>query len=307
MNAHPSIGEAWRCRRVGGPQVAVLAATHAIRRIRDALPYVVESLLANAEEMCFEGFAGTVEHFVALADADADGAHDQRDDAIEHRSAAVNEVGHTLDVRVFGGDGVTTDEVIGIRGERRDRCAHVRPDPGRRRPGPDLGRWFPGRPVHPHEVLRAVPVGHVRRVVLDADGHVVDFGRTKRLFEGAARQAAKLLVRHFHHPGCDLPAGWSDVDHDIEWGDDGRTDQSNAGVLCRSHNIAKHRLQLRRRRADNGIDDTVRPDGTVILPVGTRTPRFDPDVDPPDDPDEIRRRQHMARQRLRACCREPAA
>ncbi|MEP4649757.1 MAG: HNH endonuclease, partial [Ilumatobacter sp.] len=31
-----------------------------------------------------------------------------------------------------------------------------------------------GVPVHPHDVLRAALAGHVRRVVLDAEGHVTD-------------------------------------------------------------------------------------------------------------------------------------
>lgn len=158
-------------------------------------------------------------------------------------------------------------------------------------------------PSTPHDVLRAVLAGHVRRVVLDSDGHVIDYGRKKRLFEGPARDAAKLLIRRCRHPGCDLPAGWSQVDHNTEWGNGGGTDQINAGVLCAVHNIVKYRLGFHRRRAVNGIDCTIRPDGTIILPVGARTPQLDRDDDPDDwpaAPDEIQRMNHLARERLRA-------
>ena len=77
-----------------------------------------------------------------------------------------------------------------------------------------------GVPIDPHDVPRAVLAGHIRRIVVDSNGHVIDYGREKRLFEGPARDAA----------------GWSHVDHNKEWGDDGETNQNNAGVLCAKHN-----------------------------------------------------------------------
>ena len=404
VNTHPSIGGAWMRGHIGAAQVTVLAAVHGNRRVRTELPAFLPNLLANAEEMCFEDFKATVAHFVALADAD--GAHDERDDAIEHRRSTVTEVGGSLDIRVAGGDGLTTDEIIGIYetfcdaefqkdvAARRDlhgNDAHnhaLARTPAQRsydaiiaifraagaavRAGVDgkpaatvvnivtdsttFGRIMAaaglaptsidglpvdpftglpasntlledlmvdpaglssikcetdrGVPVHPHDVLRAVLAGHVRRVVLDSDGHVIDFGRKKRLFEGPARDAAKLLVRCCQHPGCDLPSSWSDVDHNIEWNELGATDQDNSGVLCRKHNSDKHHLKLRRKRATNGIDCTIRPDGTIMLPVGARTPQFDRENDPddrPDTPDEIRQLEHLARARLRAAGADAAA
>ncbi|MGB3737241.1 MAG: hypothetical protein WA964_19965, partial [Ilumatobacter sp.] len=47
--------------------------------------------------------------------------------------------------------------------------------------------------------------------------------------------------------------------------------------------------------AEAGIDYTIRPDSTIILPVGARTPQFHAEDDPddrPDTPDEIRDDQH---------------
>ncbi len=111
-NAPPSIGDAWIRGRIGSPQVTVLAKANGNRRVRDAFPAFLPFLVANAEEMCFEDFTATVDYLVKQADAE--GAHDQRDDVIGHRRARVKPNGEAVDMHVFGGDGVTTDEIIGI-------------------------------------------------------------------------------------------------------------------------------------------------------------------------------------------------
>jgi hypothetical protein len=53
-----------------------------------------------------------------------------------------------------------------------------------------------GSPIHPSVVLRALLTGHVRRVVLDSRGVIIDYGTKQRLFTGLARQAAMLLATH---------------------------------------------------------------------------------------------------------------
>ncbi len=394
VNAHASIGDAWMGGHIGSSQVTVLAKTHGNRRVRDRLPAFVPQLVANAEELCFEDFAATVDHFVTHADAD--GAHDARDEAVEHRRARVVAVGPALDVSAFGGDGVTAAEMIDIfntfcdeefdedRAERHRLHGDHAPDHDLPRTATQrsfdallaifraagnavsagrsaatvvnividastFGRMMAsaglaptsldgvtvdpftglpasntllpdlmsdpaqlrsvrcetdrGVPVHAHDVLRAALAGHVRRVVLDGDGHIVDYGRKKRLFEGPARDAAKLLIRRCQHPGCDLPSDWSDVDHNREWNELGETNQSNAGVLCSGHNRAKHRLKLRRRRSVNGVSHTIRADGTIIVPIGARTPQFPAEDDPddrPDTPEELAESANLVRQRLAA-------
>ncbi len=81
-----------------------------------------------------------------------------------------------------------------------------------------------GVSVHPHDVLRAALSGHVRRVVVDAAGTVIDKGRKTRLYTGSARDAAKLLISRCQHPGCRMPARFSQVDHADEWiADEGGT------------------------------------------------------------------------------------
>jgi hypothetical protein len=157
-----------------------------------------------------------------------------------------------------------------------------------------------GVPLHPHDLLRAALAGQVRRAVVDSERVVIELGRRKRLFTGSSRQAAKLLIKRCEHVGCTLPAGWCDVDHVDEWDRDlGATNQHNSAVLCRSHNNDKHQQKWRTRRALNGCSYTVRPDGSMILPVGARPPGFadDPDDDS-DSPEEFARTAIIARNRL---------
>lgn len=139
-----------------------------------------------------------------------------------------------------------------------------------------------GTPLHPHHVLRAVLAGTVRRIVLDGQGVPIDLGRSSRLFTGAAREAATLLVHHCDHAGCDLPEEFCEVDHITEWSDHGATDQINAAVDCGYHNRLKHRRRFSTRRATDGRRYTVRPDGTIVLAVGVRPPTFPSDRDDAD-------------------------
>ena len=69
-----------------------------------------------------------------------------------------------------------------------------------------------------------------------------------------------------------LPAAWSQVDHNHEWSNGGRTDQDNHNISCGHHNRLKHRQRWRTRRDQRGRAYTIRADGTIILPVGERPP-----------------------------------
>jgi len=140
-----------------------------------------------------------------------------------------------------------------------------------------------GRVLHPHTVLRAALAGHIRRAVLGADSRTINLGRTVRVFTGAAREAAKLLATQCDHLGCGLPAELCDVDHSTEWYEGGPTDQDNSGVDCNGHNREKHRKRWRTRRDIHGRTHTIRADGTIMLPVGVRSPVFSDE--PPTTPD----------------------
>jgi len=129
-----------------------------------------------------------------------------------------------------------------------------------------------GAAVHPLLVLQAAMTAHIRRVVVDSRGVIIDFGRKQRLFNGSAREGAKVLMRHCSHPGCSVPMRYADVDHIVEWVDGGSTDQHNSDIECRSHNRFKHRERWRTLRDPVGRRYSVRPDDTIVLPVGERAP-----------------------------------
>ncbi len=395
----PGLGDAWSDGHIGLPQAVKLSATNANRRVAERLGEFAPQLLEHAEKMPYSDFATVVDHFVERADED--GAHDDRDAAIEGRKARAVEVGGALDLRASGGDALVTAEIVGILERfteieyRRDleanRVAHGDLADGFSLPRTDRQRRFDAmiaifrtadtagdvgttaeplvnividaatwgrmllaaglttatdldrRPVdpftglateesdhllddlcgsagalcettngvalNPHDVLRAALAGHVRRVVVDSDRVVIDMGRRQRLFTGSARQAAKLLIRRCEHVGCELPAGWCEVDHVEEWEADlGATNQRNSAVLCREHNNEKYRRKWRTRRATNGCSYTVREDGSIILPVGARPPDFGDERDDPDDedtPEEVARLTRLARTRIDALSRRP--
>lgn len=133
-------------------------------------------------------------------------------------------------------------------------------DPRRRRCVTDRGFL-----LDPLDALAALWAGHVRRVVLDGAGVVIDLGRRQRLFTGSAREAVWLQGRTCLWPGCDLDA--HQVDHSAPWSEDGRTNPSNGGPTCGWHNRWKHRHAYRTWRDADGHWHVSRPDGTELTPI----------------------------------------
>jgi hypothetical protein len=139
-----------------------------------------------------------------------------------------------------------------------------------------------GIPVTPDDAFLSMMQGYVRRIVVDRDGVVLNMGRKRRLFTGAARTAVKLMECHCGHLGCTVSSHHADVDHVEEWDrDHGRTDVDNGRPRCHGHNWEKTRLGLVDRRTRGGRIITYRRDGTAMLPVGCRLA----DDSDPDDPD----------------------
>ncbi len=131
-----------------------------------------------------------------------------------------------------------------------------------------------GTVIHPDLALMAMLTGRVRRAVVDGNGVVIDLGRSKRLFTGSSRDAARLLVARCSARGCDVPARFCNVDHLQPASENGPTDQANSTPLCGRHNRHKHRARLRARRTVHGDIRLIRPDGTVVGPAGERSPEW---------------------------------
>lgn len=120
-----------------------------------------------------------------------------------------------------------------------------------------------GTLVSPVEAVLAALHGHVRRVVFDSAGNVVDLGRRRRLFEGTVREAVLLVAIRCIWPGCFVPVGRCQADHIEDWQHGGCTCSTNGAPLCGRHNRWKNRGYKVWRDPD-GIWHTYRPDGTEI-------------------------------------------
>ena len=169
-------------------------------------------------------------------------------------------------------DAQRPEPVVNIVVDQQTFEEHVRATASRTRPTPpdpnDFGRrceTLAGLPVDPFTALAAALVGHVRRVVMDAKGVVIDMGRTQRLFRGSARIAALFQGLRCTWPGCGRSTRVH-IDHIDEWQNDGCTDQVNAGPECSPHNLIKTQ-GYRVMRDERGRWHTYRPDGTEIAPV----------------------------------------
>lgn len=121
-----------------------------------------------------------------------------------------------------------------------------------------------GELVDPYAALQASLEGHVRFVVLNDEGVPIRWGRTRRLFTGAARQAVQMLATRCVHPGCRVRSGRAEIDHRAEWHAGGGTDPENGSVACSRHNRWKHRHRYHVHRDRHGHWHTYRPDGTEI-------------------------------------------
>lgn len=81
-----------------------------------------------------------------------------------------------------------------------------------------------------------------------------------------------------------MAAKFCDVGHRVEWAaNSGTTDQQNAMPACGVHDRWKHANKIRSRRATNGRIYLIRPDGSVIKPIGESEPDWaEPDPNAPD-------------------------
>lgn len=77
-------------------------------------------------------------------------------------------------------------------------------------------------------------------MVLGSDREILDQGRAVRLFTPAQIRHLWMRDQGCTFPGCSKPAAWADAHHLIHWADGGRTDISNAALLCRSHHTVVH-------------------------------------------------------------------
>ena len=126
-----------------------------------------------------------------------------------------------------------------------------------------FSRTADGRYVNPAEIVARSLVDHVRRVVVNSAGVVIDLGRRSRLFTGNARDAALLSEVACYWTGCWIPASKCQIDHLMPWHRQGRTNPGNGAPGCGKHNRIKEQGFHAWRTATGGWNLT-RPDGSPV-------------------------------------------
>lgn len=105
-----------------------------------------------------------------------------------------------------------------------------------------------------------VPGGAIRRlacdcdlirVLLDADGCVLDVGRTQRLVTTAIWTALVARDRHCAFPGCTRPPVMCHAHHIRHWADGGPTSLDNLVLLCGHHHRTIHHTPWQVRLGDD--------------------------------------------------------
>ena len=88
--------------------------------------------------------------------------------------------------------------------------------------------------------------------VLGGDSIPLDLGRARRLFSPGQRKALLIRDTTCRAEGCDVPGTWAEAHHLDPWSTGGRTDLTNALLLCSHHHHRAHDTGYRTDRLPNG-------------------------------------------------------
>jgi len=108
----------------------------------------------------------------------------------------------------------------------------------------------------------------LHRVITDAAGTILDYGRATRTAPANLFNALVVRDRHCRHPGCDRGPAWCDAHHVRPWELGGATSLDNLVLKCSRHHHLGHQA---------GWSDELLADGTYVVtdPSG-RTERSRP-------------------------------
>ncbi|WP_432934393.1 DUF222 domain-containing protein [Microbispora sp. CA-135349] len=126
-------------------------------------------------------------------------------------------------------------------------------------PGALLGR-APGLLLATGQVLpvsgvhRLARTSALVRLVMNADGQVLDMGRKVRLATPAQRRAVFARYATCWIDGCPLPATMCQIDHADNWSTGGLTDLKLLGPACQFHNRDRYQHPERYTRHTTGKD-----------------------------------------------------
>ncbi|TQS20493.1 HNH endonuclease signature motif containing protein, partial [Microbispora sp. KK1-11] len=111
------------------------------------------------------------------------------------------------------------------------------------------GQVLPVSSVH-----RLARTSSLVRLVMDAEGQVLDMGRKVRLATPAQRRAIFARYATCWIDGCPLPATMCQIDHADNWSIGGLTNLKLLGPACQFHNRDRYRHPDRYTRRKTGTD-----------------------------------------------------
>ncbi|GLX07630.1 DUF222 domain-containing protein [Microbispora sp. NBRC 16548] len=111
------------------------------------------------------------------------------------------------------------------------------------------GQMLPVSSVH-----RLARTSSLVRLVMDAEGQVLDMGRKVRLATPAQRRAVYARYATCWIDGCPLPATMCQIDHADNWSNGGLTDLKLLGPACQFHNRDRYQHPDRYTRRKAGTD-----------------------------------------------------
>lgn len=121
-----------------------------------------------------------------------------------------------------------------------------------------------GVTVDPRTVVALSVLAHVRRIVVNSAGVVVNAGQRRRLFDRTLADILKAVEPRCTWLGCMIRAAVAQIDHLQSFTAGGPTSTANAAVMCEHHNLFKYRTGYQPRRRPDGTWQITRPDGTVM-------------------------------------------
>ncbi|MEV4326073.1 DUF222 domain-containing protein [Microbispora rosea] len=111
------------------------------------------------------------------------------------------------------------------------------------------GQMLPVTSVH-----RLARTSTLVRLIMDAEGQVLDMGRKVRLATPAQRRAIFARYATCWIDGCPLPATMCQIDHADNWSTGGLTDLKLLGPACQFHNRDRYQHPHHYTRRQTGTD-----------------------------------------------------
>ena len=102
------------------------------------------------------------------------------------------------------------------------------------------------------EARRLACQAKILPAVLGGKSEVLDLGRARRLHSSAQRKAIRLRHSQCQADGCTVPAAWCETHHGDPWSKGGKTDLTNAALLCSHHHHRAHDTRYLTQLLPNG-------------------------------------------------------